>query len=189
MHNKKFDPKKLAKLNNPGRLLDIPPEYIAEKLKLGDRAVLVDIGAGTGFFSTAFLRQLNAEKVYACDISGTMLDWMRRNVVAKQPAVVPVQCTESEIPLDDSIAGLVFMLNLHHELERPAEMLAEARRLLKPDGKILIIDWKKADMDEGPPPAIRCSTDEVIAELAAAGFRQIESASSLPKHFMLIAVK
>ena len=56
MNDKRFDPKKLHKLNNPDRLLDLPPQYIWDKLnlQLTGADTFVDIGAGTGFFSIPF---------------------------------------------------------------------------------------------------------------------------------------
>ncbi len=69
MNEKKFDPKKLDKLNNPQRLLDIPIEFIWNKIHLPDPVVLVDIGAGTGFFSVPFLKDVKNGKIFACDTS------------------------------------------------------------------------------------------------------------------------
>ena len=50
MTNNKFDPKKLQKLNNPKRLIDIPPDYVWGKLKMEFPGVFVDLGTGTRFF-------------------------------------------------------------------------------------------------------------------------------------------
>ena len=51
MDKKKFDPKKLEKLNNLKRLKDIPPDYVLGKLNMEKANILVEIGAGTVFFS------------------------------------------------------------------------------------------------------------------------------------------
>jgi tRNA A58 N-methylase Trm61 len=64
MNDKKFDTKKLKILNDPQRLIDIPPDYIQSKLNMGESKVLVEIGAGTAFFSIAFHRQLNPLTTY-----------------------------------------------------------------------------------------------------------------------------
>jgi tRNA A58 N-methylase Trm61 len=53
--NNRFDPKKLEKLNNPERLKIVPPQYIWKMLNLKNVRTIVDIGAGTGFFSIPFL--------------------------------------------------------------------------------------------------------------------------------------
>lgn len=189
MSEKKFDPKKLKKLNNPQILLDIPPEFILETLGLKSAPVMVDIGAGTGFFSIALLQQSPGSKVYACDISDVMLEWLHESVINHYPSIIPVKMEESSVPLDDGIADLVFMINLHHELEEPNKLLTESNRLLKPGGKVTIIDWKKEEMAEGPPERIRCEVSEVEKALAGSGFTGITVNTELEKHFMVTAEK
>jgi predicted RNA methylase len=110
MNEKKFDPKKLQKLNNPQRLLDIPPEYVWDKVDLEKPDILVEIGAGTAFFSIAFLQQFKPSTIYACDLSEVMINWVKENVSPKYPSIIPVKSEEHSVPLDDRIADLVFMI-------------------------------------------------------------------------------
>ena len=189
MHGNKFNPEKLQRLNDPGRLKDIPPDFIQDKLNLEKAEVLVEIGAGTAFFSKVFLETFAARTVYACDMSEIMIGWMQAHVVPNHPDIVPVKSSESFIPLDDSLAGLVFMINLHHELEDPARMLEEAHRLLKPDGKIFIVDWLKKEMTDGPPEKIRCLSRDVKAQLIQAGFGNVRDHNGLAKHFLVAGEK
>lgn len=185
----KFDPKKLKKLNNPERLKDISPEYIWKKLQIVNPTVLVDIGAGTGFFTVPFLQYLENGKIYACDLSEIMIDWMKNNVCIKHPGVLPVKMEENTVPLENGIADLVYMINLHHELDNPEKILQESQRLLKSTGSIFIVDWKKEDMSEGPPTHIRCSVAQVKDELEGAQFRNIRIFDEMKKHFLVIADK
>jgi len=189
MHGKKFDPKKLQRLNDPERLKDIPPEIIQGELNLDKAEVLVEIGAGTAFFSKVFLEKFKAKTVYACDTSEIMIRWIEAHVAPEHPDVVPVISDESFIPLDDSLADVVFMINLHHELEDPARMLEEAHRLLKPDGKIFIVDWLKKEMAEGPPTEIRFLSRDVKAQLIQAGFDNVHDYDGLEKHFLVVGEK
>lgn len=189
MSEKKFDPKKLNKLNNPERLKDIPPEYIWNKLNITNPDTLIDIGAGTGFFSIPFLKHIKRGKIFACDISDIMIQWMNDNICPKYPNIVPVKMEENRVPLKDGIADLVYMINLHHELEKPEEILKESLRLLKSNGKIFIADWKKEEMPEGPPLKIRYSPEKVNAQLTNSGFKNIGIYNAMPKHFIIIAEK
>ena len=125
MSEKKFDPKKLYKLNNPDRVKDIPPEFIWNELHLEKPEVLVDIGAGTGFFSVHFLNLSKNGKNYSCDISDIMIEWMKENICPRYPGIIPLKMQESVVPLEDEIADLVYMINLHHELEEPEKILRE----------------------------------------------------------------
>ena len=189
MTDKKFDPKKLKKLNNPQRLKDVPVEYILNKLGLKHLDVFVEIGAGTAFFSIAFLQQAKPSTLYACDISETMLGWIKENVVPDYPLIHPIQNQEASVPLDDKIADLVFMINLHHELDNPGQILDEAFRILKPGGKILVVDWKKIDMAEGPPTHIRCTPEDVKHQMRDSEFKNIQVSNDLEKHFFVTAEK
>ncbi|MBI9101805.1 MAG: class I SAM-dependent methyltransferase [Spirochaetales bacterium] len=187
--NKRFNPEKLDKLNNPLRLKEIPPDYIWRKLSSDKIETMVDIGAGTGFFSIPFLKLAGKGKVYACDISSVMISWMEANITNHYPDIIPILINDERIPLKDSLADLVFMITLHHELDDHGKILRECKRLLKAGGKILIIDWKKGAGPFGPPESSRYETAEVAKQLEQAGFKGISVDESLSKHFVVLAEK
>ena len=189
LNENKFDPKKLQKLNNPQRLMDIPPDYVWGKLNIEKPGVFVDIGAGTAFFSVAFLQKSKLSTIYACDSSEVMINWVKENVSPKYPNIIPIKIKEQYVPLDDGIADLVFMINLHHELENPSLTVEESNRILKSDGKIFIVDWKRKDMPEGPPAKIRCWPEKVKKQLVNAGFKQVDIYNELQKHFLVVGKK
>lgn len=187
--DKKFNQKKLDKLNNPARLESIPPDYILEKLKLKKHSVIVDIGAGTGLFSRAFAKRLKSSVVYAADISETMISWMLENITDSHKTVIPLLMKENEVPLETSLADLILMITVHHELDKPERLLKETDRLLNPGGKICIIDWKKEEMPFGPSEEIRVTISDVETQLRSAGFKDIETDETLPMFFIVIATK
>ncbi len=189
MNDKIFDPKKLQKLNNPQRLLDIPPDYIWGKLNIEKPGVCVEIGAGTAFFTVAFLQKAETSTFYACDLSEVMINWMRENISPAYPNIIPVKTEEHTVPLDNEIADLVFMINLHHELDKPSLTIKEAYRLLKPYGKMFVVDWIKTDMPEGPPTSIRCQPDQIQEQLVRAGCVHTQIYSELQKHFLVVGEK
>ena len=189
MHEKKFDPQKLQKLNDPKRLKDIPPGYIWDKLDIEEPGLFVEIGAGTAFFDIAFLQHAKPWKIYACDVSEVMINWIKENVVPTHPEIIPVKTEEHFVPLDDGIADLVFMINLHHEVDQPARTVEEAYRLLKPGGNVFIVDWEKKDMTDGPPQQIRWLPGQVKDQLVTAGFKNVNIFNELPKHFLIVGKK
>lgn len=190
MHTQKFDPKKLAKLNNPERLNRENPELIWKTLNISSPEVVIDIGAGTGFFAIPFSRKMPWGKVYACDISDEMLQWMHDNLPQDcRQSVIPLKMAESSVPLPDGQADLVLMVNLHHELEAPSSLLHEIMRLLKPGGKVAVIDWKDEETPDGPPVAIRVSEASIREQLQQTGFSDIQAHHNLPFHHFLSAEK
>ena len=188
--SKKFDPTKLAKLNDPKRLEYLNPDLIWETLSMGKQGVLIEIGAGTGFFALLFSKKLKKGKVYACDISNVMFEWMRNNIPGEsRDIVIPVKMEENSVPLPDGIADLVYMMNLHHELEKPLKVIVESLRLLKENGKLTIIDWKKEKTPEGPPLDIRVMEEMIKTQMHQCGFKDIRKYSVLPYHHFLVGKK
>ena len=191
MHDaKKFDPKKLAKLNDPGRLQYLNPEIIWEKANIEKPSVLIDIGAGTGFFALHFSRKMTNGKLYACDISEEMITWMENNLpVESKGIVIPIKMQEISVPLPDGTADLVYMINLHHELEDPIGIIGESFRLLKNGGKLMIIDWKKQETPEGPPVGIRIAEDVIERQMRMCDFADIKKHDILAYHNFLTGEK
>jgi len=186
MVSRKFDPKHIDRLFDPDRVKIQDPNLIWDKMELSDPQVLIDIGAGTGFFALPFSEKMKGGKVYACDISDKMLSWMESNFPEKYKGVViPTKTEESHVPLPDGNADLVYMVNLHHELEDPEAMMSEAHRLLKANGVLMIIDWNdKAPF--GPPMEIRVTETAIHGHMEAAGFSQIRAFDDLPySHFLV----
>jgi len=187
MNEIKFDPKKLAKLNNPERFKTLNPDVIWDALNLENPKILIDIGAGTGFFTKELAKKLNGVTVYACDSSEVMIQWMNENITDKN--IIPMLCSETSVDLSDEIADLVYMINVHHETLEPEKLLIEAHRLLKTGGKIAIIDWKAEEMNDGPSLEIRISDKIIRNQLSEAGFKNIVNHNILPLHSFNIGQK
>ncbi len=188
MTDKKFNPKQIEKLNNPKRYDIHNPELIWETLGLENPEVLIDVGAGTGFFSKPFADKIPDGKVYACDTSEVMLEWLKENLSSEyEDRILPMKTEENSIDLGDKIADLVFMIMLHHELDDPLLMLQEAKRLLKSGGKIMIVDWKKEEMPVGPPLELRIEADVIEDQLRQTGFSDIVQHNVLPLNSFLVA--
>ena len=192
MGHLKFNVEKLERLNDPGRFETLPPEVFWRALgtPIGACAI-VEIGAGTGLFASAFSAFAPGAVIYAADVLDEMLAWMRANRPEVDAGkIVPVKAEETRVPLDDGIADAVYMINLHHELARPDDSYAEAFRLLEPGGRVLVVDWADRETPKGPPHDVRVSAADLAAFLERAGFSEISvDETSLPWHLMATAIK
>ena len=83
MGSKRFNPKKLEKLNNPERVIEVPVATILKRAGIKNPGVVIDLGAGTGLFSKEIAGFYNQCKIYACDISEVMIEWMNNNITGK----------------------------------------------------------------------------------------------------------
>lgn len=186
----KFDTEKLAKLNNPNRLKSLNPELIWKNLALPQSEVVIDIGAGTGFFASLFASEMKAGTIYACDTSDVMIDYMNENLASDNDCkIIPLKSEENKIPLQDNIADLVYLINVYHELEEAGKLLAEASRLLKNGGTLAIIDWKHEDTQDGPPLSRRIPAKNIITELNKNNYKNIKTLDILPFHYFIISNK
>jgi SAM-dependent methyltransferase len=190
MAHLKFDPAKLEKLNDPGRLETLSPDAMWIAFGLEDPAVLVEIGAGTGMFAAEFAKRAERATVYAADTSEEMLAWMleHRSEVA-EGRVVPVSSEESVVPLADGIADGVYMINLHHELAEPEAIYSEAFRLLRPGGRVLLVDWAPIDTPKGPPAGVRVAPDVLEGFLRKAGFSDVSVHAVLSWHSVVTGTR
>ncbi len=180
MVDRKFDPNKLQRLNDPKRLKQLDPQMLWDVAGVPDAETVVDIGAGTGVYAFEFARRMQSGVVYAFDTHPTMVEWIKANVPDDLNAeIVPKLSDESSIPLSGGEADLVVMLNLHHELDSPPQMLADVLRILKIGGRLLIADWKAKEMESGPAQEIRIPAEIICAQVREAGFEDCEARSDL----------
>ena len=189
MEEKRFNPKNIDKLNNPIRLKTLPPKFIIEKANIKNPKVIIDLGAGSGFFSAPFAEIYKQSKVYACDISDIMIDWIKKNILPKYDNIIAIKMEDNNVPLKNDIADFLFMINLHHELDNPEKTLGECYRLLKYKGKIAISDWKKEKTEQGPSIELRYDASEVKKQLTAIGFCKIMIYTELENNYLIIAEK
>ncbi len=194
----KFDPSRLSRLNDPSRTRYMDIQLMWQGFGSGAPAwpprVVVDVGAGTGFFAVRFAPLLPpGGVVHAFDSSPFMVDWMKGNLSPGQLATVhPALMAESAVDLPDASADLLYMINVFHELADPVALLVDARRLLRPGAPAAIVDWKKGDsvfggIRHGPPDERRLDASAARSALEAAGFTDIRQHETLPLHFFLVA--
>lgn len=187
----KFDPAKIARLDDPARLEQLRPDLMWRALGSPQPAVVVEVGAGTGLMAEAFSRLSPGSVVYAADTEPAMLEWIgrvRAELVA-QGRIVTVLASETRVPLSDGVADVVAMVNLHHELDDPEATYRDAVRMLAPGGSLLVADWAKRETPNGPPEAIRATAAEIEALMAAVGLSDITDHEGLEQHTLITARK
>ncbi len=180
----KFDVAHRAHLDSAERraYLDAPAILRAFRLRAGMR--VADVGTGTGFFALPAAEIVGPQgRVFAVDLSAEMLE----DLQAKQRTqgvrnLEALRSTEDRIPLPDRSVDFVFLACVLHELDGPGTLL-EARRILRPGGHLGIVDWKKEDMEVGPPRAHRLDEDEARAVLRDAGFMPMRAFAAGAYHY------
>jgi len=169
-----FDPRIAPVLDSDERLKELRPhQLLKDKAGVKPGWTCIDLGSGTGTFSLRMLSCVGDKgTVYAVDDSEEMLT----RIKAKNPPpnLILVHADVRHTGLKDDIADFCLLASILHEVDQPADLLAEAFRLLKPGGRILDLDWK-AELDTpGPPQRRRLSQQKIEGILRQTGFTNME---------------
>ena len=158
----KFDAKKAEILDSADRRKFLNPDIILKKAGLSRDTIFADLGCGSGYF--AIPASLIVRKVYAIDVQKEMLDIVREKIrMGKLTNIETLLSNESSFLLPDNSVDVLFMANVFHELDDKSGILKEAKRILSGRGRMIIIDWKKMEMEMGPPVEERLSEDEAVS--------------------------
>ncbi len=158
-----------------------PDKAIAE-LNLKPGMFVGDVGAGTGFYSLRIARLVGPQgMVYANDIQPAMLERLNANASAQHvPNVVTILGTESDPKLPPAKLDLVILVDVYHEFSRPQRMLDRIRESLKPDGRLVLLEYRKEDPSVPIRPEHKMSVQEVKAEVTPEGYRFEKVVDTLP---------
>ena len=171
-----MDPARIERLRSPDRLEYFHPDRIWEVLQPAPDCTLIDIGAGVGFLTLPFAERFPQARAYGCDILEGMVGLLREDAAERGLGnIEALLMAPDAVDLPDDGADFIVMGQLHHELDAPAPLLAECKRLLKPGGIIAIIDWADAENGKSPPVGRRVPVARIRADLEAAGFGGIET--------------
>tara|TARA_R110000850_G_scaffold10018_1_gene36178 strand:+ start:445 stop:1374 length:930 start_codon:yes stop_codon:yes gene_type:complete len=187
---------KFGKTYIPGRSWKALAETL---LKLMPPMVIADLGAGEGTFSQLLAQR--AEQVIAIDNSAKMVAYGSK--VAKENGFKNLEYRFGEIenpPIDDNSVDLVFLSQSLHHAEKPDDAILAAHRILKPGGRIVILDLLKHQFEDARELYadiwLGFSELGINRFLEGAGFRDIDISvvdrEAEPPHFqtlMAIAIK
>lgn len=82
MHERRFNPENMSRLDNPERRKKFPPEKLLELLQIDKKDNILDLGAGIGYF-TIPAAQMTDGSVFALDIEPKMLEEIQTLIVKK----------------------------------------------------------------------------------------------------------
>lgn len=158
-----------------------------ENMSLNPKSVVADIGAGTGYYTFRIAPKVSEGKVYAVDVQDPFLSSLNKRKDDLGLSNVEVVKGGSQSPnLPDASLDLAIMVDVYHELEFPMEMLQSIYKALKPNGRLLLLEYRAEDDSVPIKELHKMSVKQVNKELTANGFRLSEKKDFLPiQHFLL----
>ncbi len=164
---------------------------VIKALKLREGMILVDAGCGDGFISLEASKAIGGGKIYAIDIYEKSINLLKRTI--KEENIENIKAIIGDItrklPIPKSTVDIYFMANVLHGLvvnKRVKPAMKEIKRVLKPDGKLAIVEFKK-ESRLGPHPSLRLDPHETSDIIKVYGFRTVKVEEVGPYHYILVA--
>jgi len=152
---------------------------------------VAEVGAGTGYVALRMAKRVGPTgKVYANDLQPEMLDLLRAN--AARAGLTNVEtvlgfATDPKLPAGQM--DLIILVDVYHEFSQPQKMLQGIRAALKPDGRLLQLEYRKEDPAVPILPDHKISVAQAKTEVEAEGFKLDSVIETLPRQHMLIYTK
>lgn len=166
------------------------PDFVLKNSGLAEGMVVADLGCGPGFFTVPIAQKIGAKGfVYAVDGNQLMLDNLKDNIVKsgvnpKNVEIIRADVSKTGIP--ENSVDLVFFANVLHEVYDKKAFFKEVRRIAKPNGVVVDVDWKRIQSERGPPLEERLSEEQASKLLFENGFSVLEQIDVGPYHYMLV---
>lgn len=155
---------------------------------------IADFGSGSGIFTIELAKKLNhGGSILAIDLLEQPLRFLMENAKRQSVShlITTKVCDLESKTLGNSFQNyfdIVTIINVLFQVKNKEAMLKEARRILKPNGFLVLVDWEtyKIPLNEKLYPI---NKDDLVKMLTDSGFKMKEGIKLSNTHFGLIFVK
>jgi ubiquinone/menaquinone biosynthesis C-methylase UbiE len=178
-------------LVRPERIKEEDPDRMLAALEIKRGSVVADIGAGVGYHVWRLAEIVGPSgKVIGEDIQEGMIELMKKNLETRKLRNVEIVLgTPTDPRLPQASLDLVLMVDVYHEFSDPVTMMLQIRRALKPDGRVVLVEFRKEDPNVPIQPLHKMSVQDVRSELEPLGFKFQRSLEFLPwQHILIFSV-
>ncbi len=188
VHHRFNDAEKWAKIfDDPKRDAFQKPEHVLAAMQLTPDMKVAEVGSGTGYYVVRLAVALPRGKVYGVDIEPDMAAYLKKRAEkAGLGNVVPVLGAPDDAKIPEKVDRILVADTTHHIQGREA-YFKKLRSSLKPEGRLIIVEFKKGDIPVGPPEAMRICAMKLDKELAAVGYTRVSlDHDTLPYHYIAV---
>ncbi|MGE5300015.1 MAG: class I SAM-dependent methyltransferase [Acidobacteriota bacterium] len=173
----------------------IDPNRLFSELQLRSDTVLLDLACGSGSYSLFAAKFIGAYGgIYAFDLWKEGIDHLLREIAVRQLRQIHagVADVSGKIPLGDHSVDVCLIATVLHDLiQEKTEQgtLREVRRVLRPDGILAVVEFKKVEGPPGPPIEIRVSPEDLDGLLFPYGFGIAKKVEVGPHNYLSVFQK
>lgn len=158
-----------------------------EELKLKPGMAVCDMGCGNGYHTLPMAAAVGETGVvYAVDIQPEMLAMVQKQIDAKGlKNIKTISSVQYDPKLPENSCDLILMVDVYHEFSHPVQMLEGMKKALKPEGQIVLVEYRTEDPEVPIRPEHKMSKDQILKEMKANGFKPTRSFDELPWQHMM----
>jgi ubiquinone/menaquinone biosynthesis C-methylase UbiE len=189
MHRLHRDPKAyVALLEDPARDGYQKPDEVLRALALRPGEAVADIGSGSGYFTVRLAGGVGTGgRVYAVDVDPEMVRHLNRRLRDSGLDNVRSVLADLDDPLlPDASVDRFFICDTWHHIGDQAKYLGLMKKMLRPGGQVVMIDFKKEETPMGPPLGMRIAREDLLRQMQAAGFILAAEHTFLPYQYFLV---
>lgn len=199
-------------LERPGREQEERSDLLIPALKLKPGDVVADIGCGSGYYTRRLARVVDGTGhpapaartnlnggahgvtrptsggvVYAVDIQPEMLQLLTNRLAAEGVYnVKPILGTHTDPKLPRAAVDLILLVDVYHEFDHPFEMVEAMCRALKPDGRLVLVEFRAEDPAVAIKRVHKMSEAQVRKEMSLHPLEWVETIPALPQQHIIV---
>jgi len=178
--------------NNPKRDRWQKPDLVIKKMGDLSNKTVMDLGAGPGYFTIKLAA--HAQKVIAADPNQEFLDHIKKQLASEDYRKYEDKVELRKIPYDNARLApaevdFILLINAYHHVKNRVEYFQNAKKGLKTDGKLMIVDYTM-NTKHGPPKDHKLAASVAMNEIKKAGYSIVEyDTTTLPRQYIIMAAK
>lgn len=167
------------------------PKDVLNQVHIDPGMVVADFGCGSGHYTMLIAETVGAAgTVFAFDIQKDLLGKLKAQATAENHGNIHFVWADLDEPnstsLKDDSVDRIIMSNILFQAEDKKALIREAKRVLKPKGKIVVVDWSESFGGLGPRPADVVKKDTAISLFSEEGFDLDKEIKAGEHHYGLI---
>ncbi len=156
---------------------------------ISDHMIVADLGAGSGFYSILASHMVPAGKVYAVEVVPDFIKTIQNKI--KEQHIKNIDCILGDVEkvggtkIKDGVVDRVIASNILFQTEDKSKFLDEMKRILKPGGRVLLIDWEPEGEITGGG-FVSMAKDKALALFEQKGFTYEQEVDAGDHHYGMI---
>ncbi len=169
----------------------LDPQHNIKQFNLDKGMIVADLGSGSGFYAVEAARVVgNDGRVYAVDVQKDLLDRTKHS--AELEGIYNIEVIWGDLDkiggskLSDMSVDAVIVSNILFQLEERDNFLSEIKRILRPNGRVLVVDWSDSFGGLGPAPETVFNEQQAEELFAKKGFKVDRKIDAGDNHYGII---